>query len=169
MSGYFGKFSELPYMAHTLAFSIIFAFLPVLTISVTFHISVQYQISLGTYFHCLYQVKHPNLMSKSVYANVMQVESGTHRHDSDDENDSLFGSPPPSPSRAGRSRSPSPLALPGGRSGSNSAQNVGTLALPGSHLLSELPPVQSLLLENHSAPTQSRATATMITEVEFFA
>ncbi|KAK7690934.1 hypothetical protein QCA50_006037 [Cerrena zonata] len=69
----------------------------------------------------------------------MQADSDTRRHESDDENDSLFGSPPPSPGRMGRSRSPSPLAFPSGSSGSNSAQNVGTLALPGSHLFSELP------------------------------
>lgn len=69
----------------------------------------------------------------------MQAESDAHRHESGDENDSLFGSPPPSPARAGRSRSSSPLAFPGGGSGSDSAQNVGTLALPGSHFFSELP------------------------------
>ncbi|KAH9838494.1 uncharacterized protein C8Q71DRAFT_532945 [Rhodofomes roseus] len=52
--------------------------------------------------------------------------------DHDADSDSLFGSPPPSP--RGRGRSPSPLALPGA---AGSAQNVGTLALPGSHLVAE--------------------------------
>ncbi|CAL1716349.1 unnamed protein product [Somion occarium] len=65
----------------------------------------------------------------------MRADLDTILHEDDDEDDSLFGSPPPSP---GRGRSPSPLALPSG-SGSKCAQNVGTLALPGSHLFSELP------------------------------
>jgi hypothetical protein len=47
------------------------------------------------------------------------------------DEDSLFGSPPPSPTRG---RSPS-LALPYG----SGTQNVGTIALPGSHNYSELP------------------------------
>ena len=47
------------------------------------------------------------------------------------DEDSLFGSPPPSPTRG---RSPS-LALPH----SSGTQNVGTIALPGSHIYSELP------------------------------
>lgn len=67
----------------------------------------------------------------------MQVDDIADQHD-DLDTDSLFGSPPPSPRRTGRS--PSPLALP---SGQDTVQNVGTLALPGSHLcseLSELPP-----------------------------
>ncbi|KAI0078801.1 hypothetical protein K474DRAFT_811121 [Panus rudis PR-1116 ss-1] len=68
----------------------------------------------------------------------MPVDAVTDLHDEDDH-DSLFGSPPPSP---GRGRSPSPLALPGG-SGSDATQNVGTLALPGSQLFSELPSVLS--------------------------
>ncbi|KAL0580960.1 hypothetical protein V5O48_001052 [Marasmius crinis-equi] len=58
----------------------------------------------------------------------------------DDENeDDLFGSPPPSP---GRGRSPSPgLALPSSSSGIaliSRSQNVGTIALPGSQHNSEL-------------------------------
>ena len=53
---------------------------------------------------------------------------------SDEDQDSLFGSPPLTPIRG---RSPSPgLALP---SASSSTQNVGTIALPGSHHCSELP------------------------------
>ncbi|PSS19955.1 hypothetical protein PHLCEN_2v3128 [Hermanssonia centrifuga] len=63
----------------------------------------------------------------------MQVDDIADQHD-DLDTDSLFGSPPPSP---GRGRSSSPLALP---SGQNATENVGTLALPGSHLCSELPP-----------------------------
>ncbi|KAF8071944.1 hypothetical protein FPV67DRAFT_1483272 [Lyophyllum atratum] len=52
----------------------------------------------------------------------------------EEDQDSLFGSPPSSPIRG---RSPSPaLALPGA---GKSAQNVGTIALPGSHHYSELP------------------------------
>ncbi|KAJ7903565.1 hypothetical protein B0H14DRAFT_946953 [Mycena olivaceomarginata] len=59
-----------------------------------------------------------------------------------DDAESLFGSPPPSPTRG---RSPSPaLALPSVSANiinfsSSSAQNVGTIALPGSHNFSELP------------------------------
>ncbi|KZT20156.1 hypothetical protein NEOLEDRAFT_1141125 [Neolentinus lepideus HHB14362 ss-1] len=62
------------------------------------------------------------------------------RNDLYDESESLFGSPPPSP---GRPRSPG-IALPGG---SSFADNVGTIALPGSHTHSELPihPPDSLL------------------------
>ena len=63
----------------------------------------------------------------------MQDGGCADQHEDFDDG-SLFGSPPPSP---GRGRSSSPLALPGGQ---NSVQNVGTLALPGSHLCSELPP-----------------------------
>ncbi|KAG5642580.1 hypothetical protein DXG03_002531 [Asterophora parasitica] len=54
----------------------------------------------------------------------------------EEDQDSLFGSPSP-PSSPIKGRSPSPaLALP---SASNSTQNVGTIALPGSHDCSELP------------------------------
>jgi hypothetical protein len=56
-------------------------------------------------------------------------------HDSDQrngDNDSLFGSPPSSPVRG---RSPA-LALPNGE---YCTQNVGTIALPGSHNFIELP------------------------------
>ncbi|KIM39888.1 hypothetical protein M413DRAFT_187029 [Hebeloma cylindrosporum] len=62
-----------------------------------------------------------------------------------EDQDSLFGSPPPSPQITGRPESPS-LALPcsgvsGSRSSTSTApatQNVGTIALPGSHPDSEL-------------------------------
>ena len=69
---------------------------------------------------------------------------------SDDE--SLFGSPPPSPG-TGRSLS---LALPSG--GLDSEQNVGTLALPGSHNPSKLPvdsAVSLLDARHHPFETQS--------------
>ncbi|KAM6504510.1 hypothetical protein JOM56_001453 [Amanita muscaria] len=104
----------------------------------------------------------------------------------DDENCSLFGSPSPS-------RSPSPaLALPtkgsgegvfAGSSATNIAQNVGTIALPGSHHYSELPDVSlalplscplarvpptrtvatalpSLATSSQPSPTRSRASST---------
>ncbi|KAG7089575.1 hypothetical protein E1B28_011243 [Marasmius oreades] len=56
---------------------------------------------------------------------------------SSEEDEGLFGSPPPSP---GRGRSPSPgLALPSSSSGvSLVSQNVGTIALPGSQDNAEL-------------------------------
>ncbi|KAF5327086.1 hypothetical protein D9619_004501 [Psilocybe cf. subviscida] len=89
---------------------------------------------------------------------------------SDDE-DSLFGSPPPSP-HAGRPASPS-LALPrssssGSRPSTSTApltQNVGTIALPGSHPDSELPMNPLALSLNHGivqwppAHTQPHAAA----------
>ena len=56
-------------------------------------------------------------------------------NDSDDDVDSLFGSPPPSPGMArGRSLS---LALPGTFDATDITKNVGTIALPGSHSSSE--------------------------------
>ncbi|KAJ3567409.1 hypothetical protein NP233_g6390 [Leucocoprinus birnbaumii] len=63
--------------------------------------------------------------------------------DSPQDEDSLFGSPPPSPLARGRSPSPA-LALPSAVSTGPqclgygpSSQNVGTIALPGSHTHSE--------------------------------
>jgi len=69
-------------------------------------------------------------------------------HDDQSDDESLFGSPPPSPG-AGRTLS---LALPSG--GLDSEQNVGTLALPGSHNPSKLPvnSVVSLLDARHHPP-----------------
>ncbi|KAF8910630.1 hypothetical protein CPB84DRAFT_1958467, partial [Gymnopilus junonius] len=75
----------------------------------------------------------------------MDMRHGEH----DEDQDSLFGSPPPSPrlSSTGRPASPA-LALPGsstcgGRSSTSTAhattQNVGTIALPGSLPDSEFP------------------------------
>ncbi|KAJ7637755.1 hypothetical protein DFH06DRAFT_1433216 [Mycena polygramma] len=85
-----------------------------------------------------------------------------------DDAESLFGSPPPTPTRG---RSPSPaLALPNVSANiinlsSSSAQNVGTIALPGSHNFSELP-VNPLALslsypasqneDAHRPPAQAR-------------
>ena len=73
----------------------------------------------------------------------------------DEDQDSLFGSPPPSPQQTCRPVSP-PLALPGGGiSGSRSSkstapsQNVGTIALPGSQPDSELPINPLALSLNH--------------------
>ena len=73
-------------------------------------------------------------------------------HDNQSDDESLFGSPPPSPG-TGRSLS---LALPSG--GLNSEQNVGTLALPGSHNPSKLPvdsAVSLLDARHHLFETQS--------------
>jgi hypothetical protein len=61
-----------------------------------------------------------------------------------EDGDSLFGSPPPSPLARGRSPLPA-SAVSSGSSGASQklgsgsmAQNVGTIALPGSHIHSEL-------------------------------
>ena len=70
---------------------------------------------------------------------------------SDDE--SLFGSPPPSPG-TGRTLS---LALPSG--GLDSEQNVGTLALPGSHNPSKLP-VDSVVSDACHHPLETRSSRT---------
>ncbi|KAI0091298.1 hypothetical protein BDY19DRAFT_991864 [Irpex rosettiformis] len=82
---------------------------------------------------------------------AMQVDDTADQHD-DLDTDSLFGSPPPSP---GRGRSPSPLALP---SGQNNTQNVGTLALPGSHLCSEFYELPSAPSPPPSVPVKRSAT-----------
>jgi hypothetical protein len=76
---------------------------------------------------------------------------------SDDE--SLFGSPPPSPG-TGKTLS---LALPSG--GLNSEQNVGTLALPGSHNPSKLPinsAVSLLDARHHPSETRSSCVSTPV-------
>ncbi|KAK0469805.1 uncharacterized protein EV420DRAFT_1742362 [Desarmillaria tabescens] len=81
-----------------------------------------------------------------------------------DSPESLFGSPPLSPVIQGRSPSPL-LALPGSSSsvgiGRGSAQNVGTIALPGSHLDSELPinPLALSLSYSPRPPAQEQASA----------
>jgi len=77
-----------------------------------------------------------------------------------DDDDSLFGSPPPSPSARGRSPSPA-LALPGASSGQlfrgsgPSAQNVGTIALPGSHYSEPIAANNAQRKKAHKKPRQS--------------
>ncbi|KAG6873933.1 hypothetical protein C0995_008972 [Termitomyces sp. Mi166 len=108
---------------------------------------------------------------------AMQCDAdGNFSLDQEDDQDSLFGSPPASPVRG---RSPSPgLALP---SAGNSTQNVGTIALPGSQHCSELPVTPLALSLNyaqdghpqrppalppitipsgHTTPSSSRASST---------
>ncbi|SJL09622.1 uncharacterized protein ARMOST_13002 [Armillaria ostoyae] len=81
-----------------------------------------------------------------------------------DSPESLFGSPPPSPVIQGRSPSPL-LALPGSSSSvgicRGSAQNVGTIALPGSHLDSELPinPLALSLSYSPRPPAQDQVSS----------
>ncbi|KAF8149931.1 hypothetical protein B0H34DRAFT_169097 [Crassisporium funariophilum] len=87
---------------------------------------------------------------------VMNYRPQQHEEDQD----SLFGSPPSSPRiaavAAGRAASPS-LALPSASyaesrlSTSTDTQNVGTIALPGSHPYSELPINPLALSLNHGA------------------
>ena len=78
-------------------------------------------------------------------------------HDDQSDDESLFGSPPPSPG-TGR---PLSLALPSG--GLDSEQNVGTLALPGSHNPSKLPVDSAVSLLDachHPFVIQSTCTST---------
>ena len=87
----------------------------------------------------------------------MPLDGDHTPHDRDDlsDDESLFGSPPPSPIAGNTS-----LALPSGRL--DSEQNVGTLALPGSHDPSKLPvdSVVSLLDARHRPfETQSSRTS----------
>jgi hypothetical protein len=77
-----------------------------------------------------------------------------------DDDGSLFGSPPPSPIRG---RSPK-LALP---AGPGSAENVGTIALPGSHYCSELAIDPAVLVLNSPSPprnSDSPSTTTWSTQ-----
>ena len=79
----------------------------------------------------------------------MQVD-GVHSLPAGDEDDgSLFGSPPPSPPARGRSPQ---LALP---AGPGSAENVGTIALPGSHYRSELAIDPAVLFLNRPLSTRN--------------
>ena len=71
----------------------------------------------------------------------------------ENDDDSLFGSPPPSPARG---RSPQ-LALP---VGPGSAENVGAIALPGSHYCSELAIDPAVLLLNRPLPPRNPDTRT---------
>ena len=87
----------------------------------------------------------------------MQVD-GVHALPTGDEEDdgSLFGSPPPSPARG---RSPQ-LALP---AGPGPTENVGTIALPGSHYCSELAIDPAVLLLNRPLPQRNPDTPTVTT------
>src|SRR6266699_242265 len=84
----------------------------------------------------------------------MQVY-GVHALPAGDEGDedSLFGSPPPSPARG---RSPQ-LALP---TGPGHTENVGTIALPGSQYCSELAIDPAVLLLNRPLPQRNLDTPT---------
>ena len=82
----------------------------------------------------------------------MQVD-GVHALPAGDEEGSLFGSPPPSPARG---RSPQ-LALP---TGPGPTENVGTIALPGSHYCSELAIDPAVLHFNRPLPQVDSNTST---------
>ena len=89
----------------------------------------------------------------------MQV-NGVHSLPAGDEDDgSLFGSPPPSPPARGRSPQ---LALP---AGPGSAENVGTIALPGSHYCSELAIDPAVLFLNRRLSTRNLDTPTTATTI----
>ncbi|KAI0250206.1 hypothetical protein BJV78DRAFT_1220435 [Lactifluus subvellereus] len=75
-----------------------------------------------------------------------------------DDDESLFGSPPPSPARG---RSPK-LALP---AGPVSAENVGTIALPGSQYSSELAIDPAVLLLNSPPPSRNLDTPSTTTRL----
>ena len=98
--------------------------------------------------------------SRLIAANSVQrmtLDGGHIFDERDDQSDdeSLFGSPPPSPG-TGRSLS---LALPSG--GLDSEQNVGTLALPGSHNPSKLP-VDSAVSDACHHPFESLSSCASI-------
>ncbi|KAI0264430.1 hypothetical protein BC834DRAFT_883046 [Gloeopeniophorella convolvens] len=75
----------------------------------------------------------------------MQVDGALAPPSGDEDDGSLFGSPPSSPVRG---RSPQ-LALP---TGPGPTENVGTIALPGSHYHSELAIDPAVLLLNSQPP-----------------
>jgi hypothetical protein len=83
----------------------------------------------------------------------MQVDGVHTLPAGDDDDDSLFGSPPPSPARG---RSPQ-LALP---TGPGHTENVGTIALPGSQYCSELAIDPAVLLFNRPLPQRDPDTPT---------
>ncbi len=76
----------------------------------------------------------------------------------DEDDGSLFGSPPSSPARG---RSPQ-LALP---TGPRSAENVGTIALPGSHYYSELALDPAVLHSDGRTPTRNSETPSTIPQI----
>src|SRR5882757_5472417 len=81
----------------------------------------------------------------------MQVDGVHALPAGDDDDGSLFGSPPPSPARG---RSPQ-LALP---AGPGPTENVGTIALPGSHYCSELAIDPAVLRFNRPLPQRNTDT-----------
>ena len=84
----------------------------------------------------------------------MQIDGVHTLPAGDDDDDSLFGSPPPSPVRG---RSPQ-LALP---TGPGHTENVGTIALPGSQYCSELAIDPAVLLLNQPLPQKKPVTPTL--------
>src|ERR1700733_2524223 len=76
----------------------------------------------------------------------------------DEDDGSLFGSSPSSPTRG---RSPQ-LALP---TGPRSAENVGTIALPGSHYCSELALDPAVLHSDCQTPTRNSDTPSTIPQI----
>ncbi|KAH9068399.1 hypothetical protein EDB83DRAFT_2376269 [Lactarius deliciosus] len=76
----------------------------------------------------------------------------------DEDDGSLFGSPPSSPARG---RSPQ-LALP---TGPRSAENVGTIALPGSHYCSELALDPAVLHLDGRTPTRNSDAPSTIPQI----
>ncbi|KAH9063838.1 hypothetical protein EDB87DRAFT_1600624 [Lactarius vividus] len=76
----------------------------------------------------------------------------------DEDDGSLFGSPPSSPARG---RSPQ-LALP---TGPRSAENVGTIALPGSHYCSELALDPAVLHSDGRTPTRNSDAPSTIPQI----
>ena len=97
-----------------------------------------------------------------IYASIVMVE------EHEEDQDSLFGSPPPSPRISPHRAQSPPLSLPSASicdnerrlSISTDTQNVGTIALPGSLPYSELPINPLALSLNHSVvprpPAQSQ-------------
>ncbi|KAI0303763.1 hypothetical protein B0F90DRAFT_1916693 [Multifurca ochricompacta] len=76
----------------------------------------------------------------------MQVDRAPTRPTGDEDEESLFGSPPPSPVR-----------------GPGSAENVGTIALPGSHYCSELAIDPAILLLSSPSSTRDSSTPSTTT------
>ncbi|PPQ99157.1 hypothetical protein CVT24_009347 [Panaeolus cyanescens] len=107
-------------------------------------------------------------MKLNSFVNVSSMTDDGMRCPSQDfgDEDSLFGSPPPSPSASSAEREKSPaLALPTSGSGASrfststatGLQNVGTIALPGSHHDIELPMTPLALSLSHNVVTRPPA------------
>ena len=94
-------------------------------------------------------------------------------HEEEDE-DSLFGSPPPSPQRPALSLPFTSICdtEPRLSTSTDDTQNVGTIALPGSHPYSELPIIPLALSLNHTQsqvhrpPAQSQAPSVPATALQ---